>query len=85
MAIPLEHYQIFISCSIGISIFPDHGKNAEDLLKNADTAMYKAKDEGKNAFHYYSEDMTKKSLERITLENYLRSLITHFFWYSISI
>ncbi len=67
--------EVFISASMGIAFYPDDGKDVETLLKNADTAMYKAKDLGKNTFRYYSSDMNKKAEARIKLENKLRYAI----------
>jgi predicted signal transduction protein with EAL and GGDEF domain len=67
--------ETFISTSIGIAFYPDDGKDVETLLKNADTAMYKAKEVGKNTFRYYSSDMNRKAKERMHLENKLRYAI----------
>lgn len=64
--------EIFISTSIGIALYPDNGEDVEALLKNADTAMYRAKKVGKNAFRYYSPEMNEQAEERITLENKMR-------------
>jgi len=67
--------EIFISTSIGIAFYPEDGKDVETLIKNADTAMYKAKASGKNTYQYYSPDMNKKAKERIELETKLRYAI----------
>lgn len=67
--------QFNISCSIGISIYPENGKNADDLLKRADTALYTVKENGKNGFALFRDEMEKKSLERIMLENELRRAV----------
>ena len=67
--------EIFISTSIGIAFYPEDGKDVETLLKNADTAMYKAKASGKNTYQYYSPEMNKKAKERIELETKLRYAI----------
>jgi diguanylate cyclase (GGDEF)-like protein len=61
-----------ITTSVGISIYPQDGLDEQTLTKNADTAMYKAKEEGKNKFRFYSEDLNANSLERLTLESGLR-------------
>jgi diguanylate cyclase (GGDEF)-like protein/PAS domain S-box-containing protein len=61
-----------ISCSLGISIFPEHGTDAEALIKNADAAMYSAKESGRNAFRFFTEDMNAQVVERLTLESSLR-------------
>jgi PAS domain S-box-containing protein len=67
--------ELFISTSIGISFYPDDGKDVDTLLKNADIAMYKAKEKGKNTFCYYSSEMNKKAKERINIENKMRYAI----------
>ena len=67
--------ELFISTSIGIAFYPDDGQDVETLLKNADTAMYKAKEVGKNTFRYYSSDMNQKAKARMRLENKLRHAI----------
>jgi diguanylate cyclase (GGDEF)-like protein/PAS domain S-box-containing protein len=61
-----------VGCSIGISIFPDHGGDAETLLKHADAAMYRAKEIGRNNFQFFAPEMNKLAMERLTLENGLR-------------
>ncbi|AUH52113.1 diguanylate cyclase [Chromobacterium sp. ATCC 53434] len=60
--------QMFISASIGISMFPDDGRDADTLLVHADTAMYLAKERGKNGFQFYTADMNARALERLKLE-----------------
>ncbi len=64
--------KVKIGASIGISLFPQHGDNAETLLDNADIALYKAKDEGRGCFAYFSEEFTLIARERIALETRLR-------------
>jgi diguanylate cyclase (GGDEF)-like protein/PAS domain S-box-containing protein len=61
-----------ISCSLGVSIFPEHGESAESLIKNADAAMYSAKEKGRNNFRFFTEKMNTEVGERLTLENSLR-------------
>lgn len=61
-----------VTTSIGISIFPDDGNTPEELLQNADTAMYKAKNSGKNKYHYYASEMTERVFERSVTESCLR-------------
>jgi diguanylate cyclase (GGDEF)-like protein len=58
--------------SIGIAIFPDNGSDAQTLTKNADMAMYLAKEEGKNDFRFYSPEIKSQSIERLMLESSLR-------------
>lgn len=64
--------EIYITTSIGISLYPGDGGDPQSLLKNADTAMYRAKSQGKNTYRFYTADMNAKALERLTLENSLR-------------
>ena len=66
---------LYISCSIGISLYPQDGETVDDLLKYADTAMYKAKDEGRNNFQFYSCDMTALALKRVAMETDLRQAL----------
>jgi len=61
-----------ITTSIGISIFPKDAEDEQSLMKNADIAMYFAKEEGKNNFQFYSMDIQSKSLERLSIETHLR-------------
>ena len=67
--------EVRISVSIGISLFPEHGKSSEELLQHADTALYRAKGEGRGNFKYFSEDMTQAALRRINLESLLRRAV----------
>ena len=71
----IEDKTLYSSASIGISIYPDDALNSKDLLRNADSAMYKAKDAGKNNYQFYTKDMTEKAFERITMETLLRHAI----------
>ena len=59
---------VFISASIGISMFPEDGAMADALLVNADTAMYRAKERGKNNFQFYTADMNARAIERLKME-----------------
>ena len=61
--------------SIGIAVYPHDGTDAETLLQHADTAMYKAKSDGRNTFCFYADEMGEKAFERIVLENALRIAI----------
>lgn len=64
--------QLNTSCSIGIGLFPDDGRDSATLMKNADAAMYHAKEKGRNNYQFFSADMNAKVLERLSVENYLR-------------
>ncbi|WP_428610314.1 putative bifunctional diguanylate cyclase/phosphodiesterase [Sedimenticola sp.] len=66
---------IFVGCSIGISLYPQDGETPEALLKNADAAMYRTKDEGRNSYNFYTQEMTASAYDRITLEGSLRRAI----------
>lgn len=68
-------HEIFITPSIGISLFPNDGEDAETLVKNADTAMYRAKDKGKNSCCVFTEALNHASVERITLDRNLRKAV----------
>jgi len=57
--------ELFVTTSIGISVFPDDGENPEILLRNADAAMYRAKERGRNGFEFYTHDMTERALEKV--------------------
>ncbi|MEK7870892.1 MAG: EAL domain-containing protein, partial [Nitrospirota bacterium] len=71
----LEGNELFITTSIGISLYPDDGKQPETLLKNADTAMYRAKEQGRNNYQYYSSAMNVSSFERLMMETSLRQAL----------
>lgn len=68
----LLNQELYISASIGISIYPEDGVDLFSLLKNADVAMYRAKESGKNTFHFYAAESNVHSMERLALENSLR-------------
>jgi diguanylate cyclase (GGDEF)-like protein len=65
----LDEHELFISASIGIAVFPKDGENETTLLKNADSAMYHAKDRGKRHFQFYASEMNQKAQERLSLTN----------------
>lgn len=71
----VEGHDIFITPSIGISIYPRDGEDAETLVKNADTAMYQTKEKGKNNYCVYTEAFNHATTERISLENNLRKAV----------
>jgi diguanylate cyclase (GGDEF)-like protein/PAS domain S-box-containing protein len=71
----IDGQECHLTASIGIAIYPDDGTDAQSLLKNADIAMYRAKADGKNAFHYYAANKNTHSIERLAMESQLRRAI----------
>jgi diguanylate cyclase (GGDEF)-like protein/PAS domain S-box-containing protein len=71
----LTSYETFITASIGITYFPGDGNDAEILLKNAELAMYRAKNEGKNKYQLFTKTMNAKVIHRLSLENSLRKAV----------
>jgi diguanylate cyclase (GGDEF)-like protein len=70
-----EGHQFVVTPSIGIAMYPQDGVTAEELLMNADSAMYRAKFAGRNNYQFFSETMRTKSLHRIDLENEIRKAL----------
>jgi diguanylate cyclase (GGDEF)-like protein/PAS domain S-box-containing protein len=68
----IQGHELFISTSIGATLYPADGDDMQTLLRNADTAMYRAKEEHGNAFQFYSREMSIRALERAELESALR-------------
>jgi diguanylate cyclase (GGDEF)-like protein len=68
----IKHHELYSSISIGICIYPTDGKSSIDLMKNSDLAMYHAKEQGKNNYVYFSEEMNIQMKKRLDLENQLR-------------
>ncbi len=68
-------HELFVTASMGITLYPFDDRGAQDLLRNADVAMYRAKESGKNNFQFYIAEMTAKATERLSLENDLRSAL----------
>ena len=71
----VEGNDLFITASVGISIFPEDGNSLEDLLKNADTAMYAAKDFGRNSYCFFNTIMNQKAVTKMNLERGLRDAL----------
>jgi diguanylate cyclase (GGDEF)-like protein/PAS domain S-box-containing protein len=71
----LAGHTLHTSPSIGIGMFPDDGSNAETLMKNADIAMYYAKQHGRNTYHFFAADMNTVASERLLLETQLRAAL----------
>ena len=66
---PLNDSQLQLGCSIGVVLYPEHGENTEDLIRRADTAMYKAKEAGRNTFAFFDQSM----MHNIVLHNTIKS------------
>jgi diguanylate cyclase (GGDEF)-like protein/PAS domain S-box-containing protein len=71
----LAGHQVHVTTSVGIAFFPEDGRDAKTLMKNADTAMYQAKEAGRNAFRFFDTSMNSRALERLDLEASLRLAI----------
>jgi len=71
----LAGQQVYVSASVGIGIFPNDGADADTLLRNADTAMYRAKEQGRNAYQFYLPQMNEQLLERMQLQTQLRGAL----------
>ena len=72
----IDNQDLHITASIGVSLYPDDGEDAETLLKNADTAMYHAKERGPNSFQFFKSDMNIRAVERQRIEADLRRALT---------
>jgi len=68
----VDQHDLHVTCSIGVSLYPEDGLNAETLIKNADTAMYQAKENGRQTYQYFKPAMNVRAVERQSLEESLR-------------
>ena len=68
----IDQHDLHVTCSVGVSVYPDDGLNAETLIKNADTAMYQAKANGRQKYQYFKPAMNVRAVERQSLEESLR-------------
>jgi diguanylate cyclase (GGDEF)-like protein len=73
--IEINGKELVVTCSAGISLYPQDGTDVDTLLKNADAAMYRAKEHGRNNFQFYTAEMNERVNERLALENALRRAI----------
>jgi len=71
----IDGHDLHVSASIGLSVYPDDGLNAETLIKNADTAMYQAKDNGRRSFQFFKQEMNHRAVERHSIERELRDAL----------
>ncbi len=72
----VQGHDITLSVSIGVSLYPQDGTDFDTLLRNADAAMYRAKERGRNALHFFTADMNGLALQRLELEAQLRQALT---------
>jgi diguanylate cyclase (GGDEF)-like protein/PAS domain S-box-containing protein len=70
-----EGHEFYLNASIGISVYPRDGETTATLLKNADAAMYKAKNSGRGSYQFYTEELTDNAYQHFTLENGLRQAL----------
>jgi diguanylate cyclase (GGDEF)-like protein/PAS domain S-box-containing protein len=73
----LDAHDTYVSASIGITLFPADGDNPEALVMNADTAMYRAKEQGRNTYQYFTREMNERALQRVQMDAALRRAIDH--------
>src|SRR5205807_4552283 len=73
----IEGREFYITTSIGISVFPEDGTDAETLIKAADTAMYQAKEQGRDNYQLFNALVNAKALQRIALEHGLRKVLAN--------
>lgn len=71
----LDGYEVFVSTSIGISLFPDAGDSSETVVKSAGIAMYHAKEKGKNRYEFFAKEMSDRLLKRLAIETGLRKAL----------
>lgn len=77
LPVNFEDHEIYTSTSIGIALYPNDGMSVDELLKNADLAMYQAKESGRNNYQFFSHDMNEKAIHRQRIETNLRHAIAH--------
>jgi diguanylate cyclase (GGDEF)-like protein/PAS domain S-box-containing protein len=68
----VDEHELHVTTSIGVSVYPDDGEDAETLIKNADTAMYQAKENGRHSYQYFKPAMNARAVERQSIEESLR-------------
>ena len=81
--ITVDSEELFISCSIGISLYPQDSTTANQLLKHADIAMYRSKNDGRNRYSFYTKEMTQQVVQRVEMQSQIRKALENaeFFLY----
>lgn len=73
--VAITNNTLYVTASVGISLYPHDGSNSETLIRNADTAMYRAKDNGRNSYQLYTATMNASSFEHLAMESNLRKAL----------
>ena len=73
--ITVQGRSLSVGCSVGVSIFPEHGADGEILIRNADAAMYSVKDSGRNSVRFFTDEMNAQAVERVTMDKNLRQAL----------
>jgi diguanylate cyclase (GGDEF)-like protein/PAS domain S-box-containing protein len=71
----ISGYEVFVTPSIGITVYPDDGREAQTLMRNADAAMYQAKEAGRNNFQFYTPVLNEKAIRRLRVDSLLRQAL----------
>jgi len=71
----IDNHEFYVTCSIGISLYPNDGEDVTTLMKNSDMAMYRAKELGKNNFQFFSQEMNERAQKQLDMEAYLRHAV----------
>jgi diguanylate cyclase (GGDEF)-like protein/PAS domain S-box-containing protein len=74
-AFEFDNAEMRVTASMGVALYPQDGEDADTLLRNADAAMYRAKEEGRNNYHFYTKELTTSAFEHLFLENALRQAL----------
>jgi diguanylate cyclase (GGDEF)-like protein/PAS domain S-box-containing protein len=73
----VDGHRLSISASLGIAVYPDHGKTLDDLLRNAENALYQAKKDGGNTYRFFTEDMGRKAMRKLQMQTLLRAALAN--------
>lgn len=73
----VEGHRLSISASMGIALYPDQGESLDDLLRNAENALYQAKKDGGNTYRFYTEDMSREAIRKLEMQTLLRAALAN--------